>query len=122
MARYPDDADGAALAALAAEGVDMSQPLSIEFAVAAPDETSAQAIGDALAKAGYAAEIDFDEGEPDEDGKVDPDDEEFGPAWTVFATIKMVPEYQRIVEIQADLDRLARVHGGQADGWGAMLE
>ena len=34
MTDYPDDADGAVLANLAAEGIDMSLPMLIEFAVA----------------------------------------------------------------------------------------
>ena len=48
MTNYPDDADGAVLADLAARGVDMSSPLLIEFAVAAPDEASANAIAKAM--------------------------------------------------------------------------
>jgi hypothetical protein len=29
--------------------------------------------------------------------------------------VRMVPEYQPIIQIQADLDRLARPHGGKTD-------
>ena len=132
MTNYPDDADGAVLADLAARGVDMSSPLLIEFAVAAPDEGSANAIAKAMRAAGYDTEICFDEGEleeedldedaPDEDDELDPDDEEFGPSWTVFANVSMIPEYDEIMRIQADLDRIAGPHGGQADGWGTLLE
>lgn len=46
-----------------AEGIDMTLPLSIDFAVAATDEAAAKSIAEALAKGGYRAEIDFDEGE-----------------------------------------------------------
>ncbi len=121
MTDYPDDADGAVLAELAALGVDMSQPLLVEFAVAVPDEAAAQKTSEALEKAGYEAQIVYDEGEPDEDGEIDPDDEEFGPSWTVYANVTMVPEYEKIVQIQAELDQLARPFGGHADGWGVML-
>jgi len=41
MTTYPNDADGAVLADLAAQGMDMSQPLVIEFPVAVPDEAAA---------------------------------------------------------------------------------
>ena len=90
MTSYPDDADGAVLAELAAQGVDMTQPLLIEFPVAAPDETSADAVDDALAKAGYDSHVEYDEGEPDEDDSNDPDDEELrmvgrGPGSTLTA-------------------------------------
>lgn len=122
MTTYPDDADGAVLAELAAQGVDMSRPLMIEFPVAAPDEESANKTFQALTNAGYDCEVEFDEGEPDEDGEIDPDDEEFGPSWTVFASVRMIPEYDEIVRIQAELDRLARPFGGISDGWGVMLD
>ncbi|MCB9662033.1 MAG: ribonuclease E inhibitor RraB [Sandaracinaceae bacterium] len=122
MTSYPDDDDGAVLAALAADGVDMSQPLVIDFPVAVPDRSSAEAVSQALARAGYDCEIVFDEGEPDESGEVDPDDEEFGPSWAVYARVEMVPAYDEIMRIQADLDRLAGPLGGNSDGWGVMLD
>jgi hypothetical protein len=122
MTTYPDDADGNVLADLAAHGVDMSQPLPIEFTVAAPNESSAQAIERALAKAGYATEVYFDEGEPDAAGKIDPDDPEFGPSWTVYAHVRMIPTYDEIMRIQADLTRLVEPLNGHADGWGALVD
>ena len=122
MTTYPDDADGAVLADLAAQGVDMSQPLLIEFPVAAPDEASANGILQAMTKAGYDAHVEYDEGEPDEDGRIDPHDQEFGPSWTVYANVRMVPEYDEVIRIQGELDRLARPFRGKSDGWGVMLD
>jgi hypothetical protein len=121
MTTYPDDADGAILADLAAQGIDMSQPLLIEFPVAVPDEVSANSTLKAMTEAGYESHIEYDEGEPDDDGEIDPDDEEFGPSWTVYANVRMIPEYNKIVRIQAELDRLAWPFGGNSDGWGVML-
>jgi hypothetical protein len=122
MAEYPDDADGAVLADLAAQGVDLSQPLQIDFQVAAPDEAGANAIAGALTKAGYDVEIEYDPGEPDEEGEIDPDDEEFGPAWTVVATRQMIPVYNELIRIQAELDRLAGPYDGYSDGWGVLVD
>jgi hypothetical protein len=122
MTTYPDDADGAVLAELAAQGVDLSQPLLIEFAVAVPDEASANKTLKAMTKAGYDSHIEYDAGEPDDEGEIDPEDEEFGPSWTVYANAPMIPEYNEIMRIQADLDRLARPFGGKSDGWGVMLD
>jgi len=122
MSKYPDDDDGAVLAELASQGIDVSQPLQLEFQVAAGAEASAKAIAQSVANAGYKVEIDFDPGEPDEDGQIDPNDEEFGPAWTVIAAVRMIPEYNEIVRIQEDLDRLAKPHGGFADGWGVLID
>ena len=122
MATYPNDADGAVLADLAAQGVDMSQPLDIEFPVAAADEKSANAITAALTDAGYDSHIEYDEGEPNEDGEIDPDDDEFGPVWDVYANIRMIPTYEEIIRIQDDLNRLANPLGGKSDGWGVLLD
>jgi hypothetical protein len=122
MSAFPDDADGAVLADLAAAGIDLSQPLEIEFPVAVPDEAAAEQTLAALTAAGYEGHIEFDEGEPDEDGELDPDDEEFGAAWTVYVYREMVPAYDAIMQMQSDLDRLAKPFGGQSDGWGVMLE
>lgn len=119
---YPDDDDGAVLAGLAADGVDMSQPLVIEFPVAVPDEASAEAVSKALVQGGYDCEVVFDQGEPDESGEIDPNDEEFGPSWAVYARVEMVPAYDEIMRIQADLDRLAGPLRGRSDGWGVMVD
>ena len=121
MNSYPEDEDGAVLADLAAHGVDMSQPLLIEFAIDAPDEAAAIAIDKALTKAGYESEVEYDNGELDDDDEIDPDDE-FGPSWTVYAKVEMIPEYKEIIRIQSDLDRLADPHEGTCDGWGVMLD
>lgn len=118
MPEYPDDPDGAVLADLAAQGVDMSQPLDIEFPVIASDESSANGIASALSQAGYDPQIQYDEGEP---GDFD-DDEDLGPIWDVYVNIRMVPEYEEIMRIQDDLDRLAGPFGGASDGWGVMLD
>jgi hypothetical protein len=91
MSKYPDDADGSVLADLEASGIDMSAPLQFEFPVAVPDEESAEKTYAAMVAAGYDSVIEFDEGEPDEDGEIDPDDDEFGPCWTVYANVVMVP-------------------------------
>ncbi len=120
MATYPDDADGAVLANLAAQGVDMTQPLMIEFLVAVPDETSANNAARSMADAGYEPQIEYDEGEPDLDPETD-DAEEFGPSWTVCANVQMIPEYGEIMRIQAELDEISRPFGGRSDGWGVML-
>jgi hypothetical protein len=132
MTTYPDDADGAALANLAEQGVDMSQPLDFDFPVAAPDEAAAIAIQQALAAAGYASEVEYDEGDaddgdedefgPDDEDEMDADDEEVGPSWAVYVNLQMVPEYDEVMRIQAELDRLAQPLGGYSDGWGVLMD
>jgi len=124
MAEYPDDADGSVLADLAALGIDMTQPMDIEFPVAAPDEEAANAIASALIAAGYDAHVEYDDGEPEEESDEDEDEDEddFVPGWDVYVSTRMVPDYDEIIRIQADLGRLANPLGGMSDGWGAMLD
>ena len=122
MAKYPDDDDGIVLTQLEEEGIDMTRPLLLEFTVAAPDERSANAIEKAVTKLGYEAQIEFDEGELEEGDDLDESMEEFGPAWTVFLKVSMVPTYDEIIRIQEMLDEIAGPHGGESDGWGVMLE
>lgn len=121
MPSYPDDADGSVLADLAAQGIDMTQPLTIEFPVAVPNEASANNTAAAMIKAGYESQIEYDEGEPDFDPETD-EAEEFGPSWTVYANVQMIPEYNEIMRIQAELDQISRPLGGKSDGWGVMLD
>lgn len=122
MKEYPDDADGSVLADLAALGIDMTQPMDIEFPVAAPDEEAANAIASALIAAGYDAHVEYDDGEPEEDGDEDEEDDDFVPGWDVYVSTRMVPDYDEIIRIQADLGRLANPLGGMSDGWGVMLD
>lgn len=121
MTEYPDDADGSVLADLAAAGIDMTQPLDIEFPVAAPNEEAANAIASALIAAGYDAQVEYDDGEPDDEFEED-EDEEFVPGWDVYVSTQMVPDYDEIIRIQADLSRIANPLGGMSDGWGVMLD
>jgi len=124
---YPDDADGSVLADLAALGIDMTQPMEIEFPVAAPDEESANAIAKVLIEAGYDALVEYDDGEPEdgseeEDDEEDEEEDEYVPGWDVYVAVTMVPDYDEIVRIQADLGRLANPLGGMSDGWGVLLD
>jgi hypothetical protein len=121
MPNYPQDEDGEVLAQLEEMGVDLNQPLDLEFMVAAEGADAAEAIRAALAKKKYDVAVVYDEGEPDSEGEIEEDDEEFGPSWTVYVKRRMVPKYDEIVRIQKDLDATAEPLGGFADGWGAML-
>ena len=120
MTNFPDDADGAVLKSLAEHGIDLTQVLEIEFALTAPDEDGAKKIAAAVKAAGFEPEISYDDGEPDPDGQVR-DEEAFGPSWAVFVAMEMVPEYQRIIDIQAELRALAQPLGGEPDGWGVLV-
>ena len=120
MSQYPDDEDGEVLKKLADSGIDMDSPLNVEFMVHSPNEASSTKIVNAMNKAGYETEIDFDEGELEEGEEQTKENEEFWPSWTVYAQVKIVPEYNIIIRIQNELDKLAEPFGGKSDGWGVL--
>ena len=103
-ARYPDDADGQALHGLEADGSDLSKPMDIDFAVACPDEASGLAVASEAAALGYGTEVGRDD----------------GGAWCCSCTRHMVATYEAIIAAQAELDVVARRHGGHSDGWGTF--
>jgi hypothetical protein len=116
---YPNDPDGQALATIAASGMDMTTPISIEFAISVPNERVGKAVVDVVSNTGYQTELYYDEGEPDyEDG----DDEEFGPSWTVYAVAQMQPTYENVVGHQAKLNELVSKLGGKCDAWEVKLK
>lgn len=110
---YPDDPDGDVLSAMAESGIDMTQALQFEFVIDAPGEPAAKAIEKDLAAAGHEAAADYEDGEPEEG---------IEPGWVVSVDVEMVPEYQRIIDTQAEFQKFAETHGGQVDGWGAVVD
>ena len=114
-ADYPDDIDGQVLRMIADDGNDMSQPMEVEFHVAAATENAAESIAIAAEKLGYETLIDFD------DGKDDPDvDEDVTEPWTCTCRKTMLLEYDAVMAAQAQLDKIAQPEGGYADGWGTF--
>src|SRR6188768_361078 len=119
---YPDDATGEALRGIAADGSDMTKPMSIDFSVSAPNEQAARAIAAAATARGYTVDV-----SPDEDEEGDDDAEDASGAseadeitWTCNCQRRMVATYDAIVAVQAELDALSEPHGGYSDGWGSF--
>lgn len=98
----PDDADGDALRRVEEGGSDLSKPMTIEFFVAVPDESSGQAVAEAAEVAGFETEFDRD----DESGE-----------WTCYCTRFMPATYEEVIRAQEELRQLAAPHGGVPDGW-----
>jgi regulator of RNase E activity RraB len=111
---FPDDEDGAVLAALKDAGVDLAKPIEVEFVVDAPDEAAAAEVAAAVREAGYDCQVELDEGEGDEG------DDEAGPCWAVYVSVEMVAEHARIGALQRTFSQLAEPFGGACDGWGAI--
>lgn len=112
---YPDDLDGEVLRMIAEDGHDMTQPMDVEFHVAAATEEVAEKIAEAAVELGYEAFIDFDDGSEDDEVE-----DEITEPWTCTCRMTMVLEYDAIMAAQAALDEIARPLGGYADGWGTF--
>jgi len=109
MSWYPNDADGDALRRVVTEGSDMSQPMIVDFAVAAQDRESAESIAKMAASIGYMTDVVYDEGE-DQDRA----------SWTCYCSKSMILTYQTVVEAQRELEDLSRPFNGYSDGWGTL--
>ncbi len=115
---YPNDDDGRAITSIAATGMDLSKPTKIEFAIASPDKSASEAMKMILAKGGYDSEVYYDEGEPDfQEGE----ESGFGPSWTVYVMLNLVPSYENVVQVQKKLGDLVEKLGGKVDGWEIKL-
>lgn len=115
---YPNNDDGRVLASIAATGMDLSKPVTVEFAITSPNESACVAIASSLRMHGFRAEVDYDKDEPDYG---DGDGPEFGPSWTVYVPVICVPSYANVVHLQEELNGLSRGFGGSVDGWEVRL-
>ncbi len=118
LMNFPNDEDGQVLAALEAHGVDLEQPLTLEFAILVGEDTAPE-IKAKLIEHGFDAEISYDEGEEYDD---EDDAEEFGPSWSVIITHTLIPTYQNIVDFQRQIGAIVEPLGGELDGWGVLLD
>lgn len=116
MSNFPDDDDGDTLQGLLEAGVDLTQPRAIEFTVEVKDGEVGASLAAELGAAGYSCHVEYDEGEEGEDD--DDPDGELGPAWTLYATVSMVPSYGELLRRQEEIGRLASPFGAVCDGWG----
>ena len=115
---FPDDEDGRVLASIAATGMDLTKPTTIEFAIASSNETKCNAIAQVLLNLGFEPVVYYDEGEPDyREG----DAPEFGPSWTVYVPVHCIPSYENVVQLQAKLGNEVEGLGGVIDGWELKL-
>jgi len=101
---YPNDADGDALRRVAGDN-DLSKPMTVDFHVAAPDQSIAEQIAAAAYGLGYRCSV---------------YDSEDASSWTCECSSRMILTYAGVTAIQAELDALAKPLGGYIDGWGTF--
>jgi Regulator of ribonuclease activity B len=99
---YPDDDDGEVLRRVAAEGADMSRPMTIDYTIYAADIQSARALAERIAAIGYTPRLYVD----DVDGSV-----------SLYCARHMVATYDAVIACQEELNELCHSVGATCDGW-----
>lgn len=111
MTTFPDDDDGDVLRSLQKKGVDLSQPRGIDFYCWARDQATAEQIAALLDSRGFKSDVsDSDESEPADQ------------RYSVYAAKWMVPDYEDLLRIQAELNVLLFRFGTCCDGWGTLVD
>lgn len=105
--QFPDDDNGKMLAAMSEAGIDLSKPHDIDFFLVFDDQRDAESATEELANSDIEGEMELHLN--DEVGK-----------WELIVCIKMVPQYQAIVDQELELNQFAVEFGGVTDGWGVM--
>jgi len=111
---YPNDADGDALRRIATAGNDMSLPITVDFEIAASEQSVVEAVAQAADKLGYVTEIFVLENEDEDDTEPIPD------PWTCECTKDMVLTHESVLAAQQELNAIAKPLGAYADGWGTF--
>lgn len=111
MTTFPDDDDGDVLRSLQKKGVDLSQPRSIDFYCYARDRSTAERIAAILDERGVKSDV-FDSDEP----------EPAHQRYSVYASKWMVPDYEELLRIQAELNAVLARFGTSCDGWGTLVD
>ena len=85
-----------------AERSDLSAKRGVDFEHLFAERAAADAFANAAEVSGFAPKLyERDDGQ-----------------WDVCITLEMIPTAEAITETEEQLGRLAREHGGKADGWG----
>jgi hypothetical protein len=102
---YPDDENGAVLRRLEEGGDDLTQPRNIDFEHVFPSKEGALF---------FAAQV----VNHTDDVKVAWFEDE--QVWNVTVTRYMIPKHGAVTELENSLAEIARLHGGETDGWGCF--
>ncbi|GGQ20836.1 ribonuclease E inhibitor RraB [Shewanella litoralis] len=105
--QFPDDDNGQMLAAMADAGIDLTQPLEVDFFLVFDDQRDAESAIEALSQT-------------DMNGELELNFDEESTKWEVIVCLHMVPEYDALVAKETELNTFAQEFDGISDGWGVM--
>ena len=105
MKEFPDDDSGTVLKRMYEGGDSLTQPRNIDYCFAFPSRQQSLDFAEAVDEREYEVCLSYyDERE----------------MWQAIVKKHMVPDYDAIMHIVADLSARAERVGGEADGWGCM--
>lgn len=107
--KFPNDDNGATLREMHEAGVDLSQPLDVDFYLIFKTKKDAEAMIAALAASDEAISTALEKNEIHDD-------------WDLRCTINMVPSHTQITLRESLFEKLAEKHNGVGDGWGVTEE
>ncbi|QSX38508.1 ribonuclease E inhibitor RraB [Shewanella sedimentimangrovi] len=105
--QFPDDDNGQMLAAMQEAGIDLSQPLDVDFFLVFDDQRDAESALEDLSQSEAQGELELNFSDELE-------------KWELIVTINMVPEYDALVAKETELNTFAAEYDGMTDGWGVM--
>lgn len=103
--QFPNDENGALLREMHEAGIDLSQPLDVDFFFVFRTKKDAEAMITALAATGETLETALEKNEIHED-------------WDLRCTLNMVPTHSAITLREMQFGKLAQQNNGEGDGWG----
>ena len=104
--QFPDDGNGDMLRALMDAGIDLSQPLAIDFYLVFKNKDQAEKAMAALVASDLQGEVELHYNDLEQ--------------WELIVSQTMLPEHEAITAREAELDKFAKKFGGHNDGWGVM--
>ncbi|OGO80290.1 MAG: hypothetical protein A2203_06370 [Chromatiales bacterium RIFOXYA1_FULL_46_5] len=104
--QFPDDGNGDMLRALMDAGIDLSQPLAIDFYLVFKNKEYAEKAMAALVASELQGEVELHFNDLEQ--------------WELIVSQTMVPEHAAVTTREAELDKFAKKFGGHNDGWGVM--
>lgn len=94
------------LRALMDAGIDLSQPLAIDFYLVFKNKEQAEKAMAALVASELQGEVELHFNDLEQ--------------WELIVSQTMVPEHAAVTAREAELDKFAKKFGGHNDGWGVM--
>jgi hypothetical protein len=104
---FPNDANGDVFRRMLRGGDDLSQPRMMDFCHIFPDRRQALAFAEIVDDRQLEVCISYYEERE---------------MWQVTVTRYMVPTYENVTTLETSLASQAESVGGEADGWGCMME